>query len=98
MPEHSISAADTNVEGAHRSSYAGRRIALLTQHGKERVVAPVLRRALGCNVELVSGYDTDRLGTFTRDIPREGTQIEAVGPVENGPRRDQPEDRGNYRK
>jgi hypothetical protein len=78
MPEHSISAAGTNVEGAHRSSYAGRRIALLTQHGKERVVAPVLQRALGCNVELVSGYDTDRLGTFTRDIPREGTQIEAA--------------------
>ena len=28
--------------------YQGRRIALLTQHGKERVIAPVLDAALGC--------------------------------------------------
>ncbi len=53
-------------------------IALLTQHGKERVIAPVLDAALGCRVERVAGYDTDLLGTFTRDIPRAGTQIEAA--------------------
>lgn len=60
------------------SFYAGRRIALLTQHGKEEVVAPVLDRVLGCRVERVSGFDTDTLGSFTRDIPRAGTQIEAA--------------------
>lgn len=59
-------------------SYAGSRIALLTQHGKERVVVPVLETALGCRVERVSGYDTDQLGTFTREIPRLGTQIDAA--------------------
>ena len=58
--------------------YAGRRVALLTQHGKERVLAPVLAAALGCRVERVTGYDTDLLGTFTRDIPRVGTQLEAA--------------------
>jgi len=60
------------------ASYAGRRIALLTQHGKEGVIAPVLDAALGCRVERVSGFDTDLLGTFTRDIPRAGTQLEAA--------------------
>lgn len=60
-----------------RIDYAGRPIALLTQHGKERVIAPVLEPALGCRVELVTGYDTDRLGTFTREIPRAGSQLEA---------------------
>ena len=60
------------------SVYAGRRIALLTQHGKEHIIAPVLDRALGCRVERVSGFDTDTLGTFTRDIPRAGTQLEAA--------------------
>lgn len=60
------------------SVYAGRRIALLTQHGKEEVVAPVLDGVLGCRVERVSGFDTDTLGTFTRDIPRAGTQVEAA--------------------
>jgi len=58
--------------------YPGRRVALLTQHGKERVVAPVLDAALGCRVERIAGFDTDRLGTFTREIPRAGTQIEAA--------------------
>lgn len=38
------------------------------------MLAPVL----GCRVELVGGYDADRLGTFTRDIPRLGTQIETA--------------------
>lgn len=59
-------------------AYSGRRVALLTQHGKERIVAPVLDAALGCRVERVGGFDTDRLGTFTREIPRAGTQLEAA--------------------
>ncbi|WP_198415829.1 DUF6671 family protein [Cryobacterium glaciale] len=60
------------------SIYSGKRVALLTQHGKERVVGPVLERELGCRVEHTVGYDTDLLGTFTRDIPRSGTQLEAA--------------------
>jgi hypothetical protein len=64
--------------GHPASPYAGRRIVLLTQHGKEGVIGSVLGPALGCRVERVGGYDTDRLGTFTRDIPRAGTQIEAA--------------------
>lgn len=60
------------------SAYAGQRVALLTQHGKERVIAPVLDAALGCRVERVDGFDTDTLGSFTRDIPRAGIQIEAA--------------------
>ncbi|WP_147652921.1 DUF6671 family protein [Vulcaniibacterium gelatinicum] len=61
-----------------RTVYAGARIALLTQHGKERVIASVLDTALGCQVERVGGYDTDLLGTFTREIPRAGKQLEAA--------------------
>lgn len=61
-----------------KSIYAGRKIALLTMHGKEKVIQPVLAQSHGCQVELVTGYDTDRLGTFTRDIPRDGSQIEAA--------------------
>lgn len=59
-------------------SYAGQRIALLTQHGKELVIASVLDPVLGCRVERIDGFDTDQLGTFTRDIPRAGTQIETA--------------------
>lgn len=58
--------------------YMDRQVALLTQHGKEQVIVPALERALGCQVNHVAGYDTDRLGTFTRDISRTGTQLEAA--------------------
>lgn len=58
--------------------HRGRTAALLTQHGKERLIGPVFRDLLGCGVELISGYDTDQLGTFTREIPRAGTQLEAA--------------------
>ncbi len=59
-------------------AYRGQAVALLTQHGKEQVIAPVLDAAVGCRVKRVHGYDTDLLGTFTRDIPRAGTQREAA--------------------
>lgn len=59
-------------------AYRHQAVAFLTQHGKEQVVAPVLHAAVGCRVERVSGYDTDLLGTFTRELPRAGTQIEAA--------------------
>ena len=78
MPEHPINAAGNKVASTTRSSYDGRQIALLTQHGKLQVLAPVLQQALGCTLCLVTGYDTDLLGTFTRDIARRGTQLEAA--------------------
>ncbi|TZF87047.1 DUF6671 family protein, partial [Cognatilysobacter lacus] len=58
--------------------YAGRPVALLTCHGKQAQLAPVLEPALGCRIVHTDGYDTDRLGTFTRDVPREGTQLETA--------------------
>ena len=63
---------------ADRPTYTNQRIALLTQHGKQQVIAPVLEPALGCVIEHVTGFDTDQLGTFTRDTPRLGSQIEAA--------------------
>lgn len=33
---------------------------------------------MGCRIVLVGGYDTDKLGTFTRDIARAGNQLEAA--------------------
>lgn len=58
--------------------YDGSEFALLTKHGKQRVIAPALEDMLGCRVCLIDGYDTDLLGTFTRDVPRFGTQVEAA--------------------
>lgn len=60
------------------SHFKDQRIALLTQHGKERVIAPVLEPALSCVIETVTGFDTDQLGSFTRDVPRWGSQLDAA--------------------
>lgn len=60
------------------SVYSGQRIALLTQHGKQTPLSEVLGHGLSCHLEHVSEYDTDLLGTFTRDIARSGSQLEAA--------------------
>jgi hypothetical protein len=64
--------------GQLMSIFKDQQIALLTQHGKEQAIASILEPALGCVIRHVSGFDTDQLGTFTRDQPRLVTQLEAA--------------------
>ena len=63
---------------AFRTTFAGAIAALGTRHGKERVIGPTLQAELGIRVELVNDLDTDRFGTFTREIPRAGTARETA--------------------
>lgn len=51
---------------------------LATMHGKEQVIAPILEQGLGLKVELATGIDTDRFGTFSHDIERTGSQLDAA--------------------
>jgi hypothetical protein len=53
-------------------------IALATLHGKQPLLAQVLEPATGCRVVHVPEVDTDRFGTFTRDVARTGKQLEAA--------------------
>ena len=62
----------------HPKPYSGLKASLLTQHGKESVICPQLLDSNGLEVVHISGYDTDKLGTFTRDIPRHGSQLDAA--------------------
>ncbi|ANJ00261.1 hypothetical protein A8O14_09330 [Polynucleobacter wuianus] len=62
----------------HLKPYDGLKASLLTQHGKESVICPEMLNTNGLEVIHVTGYDTDKLGTFTRDIPRYGSQLEAA--------------------
>lgn len=61
-----------------RHPWAGERIALLTRHGKEQVLGPLLASVTGARVELVDDVDTDAFGTFTREVPRAGSQLDAA--------------------
>ncbi len=51
---------------------------LATMHGKERAIAPVLESGLGLRVALALGLDTDRFGTFSREVERTGSPLEAA--------------------
>ncbi|HHZ08464.1 MAG TPA: hypothetical protein GX405_06750 [Rhizobiales bacterium] len=53
------------------------RVALGTMHGKAAAIAPPLAR-LGIAVVVPEGLDTDRFGTFTGEVPRAGSMIEAA--------------------
>ena len=50
--------------------YPQQPVSLLTNHGKQRVIAPVLEQGLGCRICWVDGFDTDTLGSFSRETPR----------------------------
>ena len=53
-------------------------MAFLTQHGKQNLIQASLETALGCEILHTDCYDTDLLGTFTRDVDRPGSQFEAA--------------------
>ena len=58
--------------------YSGQRISFLTQHGKDALLGPLFSEKLACSLVRATGFDTDQLGTFTRDVPRPDTQLAAA--------------------
>lgn len=64
--------------GQATSCYARQQITLLSRHAKERVMAPIFGEQLGAELCVDFGYDTDQLGSFTREIPRLLSQREAA--------------------
>ena len=63
---------------AAKNLYQHRKVAFLTQHGKQTLLRGPLETALGCELVHTDAYDTDLLGTFTRDQIRPGSQVEAA--------------------
>ncbi|MBL0164773.1 MAG: hypothetical protein IPP82_14275 [Xanthomonadales bacterium] len=51
---------------------------LATMHGKERVIAPLLKRMLGLQVSVPIDFDTDRFGSFSRQVARTVSAIDAA--------------------
>jgi hypothetical protein len=47
-------------------------------HAKERIIGPVLLDRMGLIVEVPDKFDTDRFGTFSREIERKGSQLDAA--------------------
>jgi hypothetical protein len=62
----------------NQSLFTNRVAVLATMHQKERVIAPILAKEFGIKVTILEDFNTDLFGTFTREIKRLGTQIEAA--------------------
>lgn len=57
------------------SLFVNRVAVLATMHRKEQAIAPLLEATLGLTVAVPSGFDTDRFGTFTREVKRPADQL-----------------------
>ncbi len=58
--------------------YQHQAVAFATMHGKEKAVAKAFARQLAASITVPVGIDTDALGTFTGEVPRAGTIVEAA--------------------
>ncbi|SDF91363.1 DUF6671 family protein [Mucilaginibacter gossypii] len=58
--------------------FKGRKLVIATMHGKEKVIAPLLEKALGVEALLPEGFNTDRYGTFSGEIEREKDPLETA--------------------
>jgi hypothetical protein len=63
---------------ARSHPYAGQCAAIATIHGKESVVAPIMAQWFGLRLERADGIDTDALGTFSGEIERKGSMLDAA--------------------
>ncbi len=58
--------------------HRNRTAVLATMHCKEQVIAPLFATELSIAITVPPQFDTDRFGTFTREVKRPGTQLEAA--------------------
>lgn len=58
--------------------FEGRRLLVATKHKKEEVIAPLFFNEFGLTSFLIDDFDTDILGTFTGEIERNGSPLEAL--------------------
>jgi len=66
------------MSGKRSFSVAGKNAVLATMHGKDGVIRPLVEIFLGSSVRVPDAFDTDRLGTFSRDVERIGSQLDAA--------------------
>lgn len=58
--------------------YENRKIVLLTKHKKEDAIKLTLERATGAELIVETRFDTDKLGTFSREMKRSKSQLETA--------------------
>ncbi len=56
----------------------GRKIVIATMYKKEQVIAPLIKKHFDVEIVVPKQFNSDKFGTFTRDIKRAGNQLEAA--------------------
>jgi hypothetical protein len=56
------------------SIFQHRRVLLVTRHGKQKVIAPLLQEAMNITMDVSENIDTDEFGTFSGDVERPADQ------------------------
>ena len=67
-----MSAAHVSHETTGAVAQTVQRVSFLTCHDKARLVVEALA-PLGLRIDALSSYDTDHFGTFSREVPRQGS-------------------------
>ncbi|HEY9827438.1 MAG TPA: DUF6671 family protein [Stenomitos sp.] len=73
-----MSAEESDAAAAELDWYRDRTAILATMHRKEQVIAPLFAEAFALPVVVLPEFDTDQFGTFTGEVERCGTQLEAA--------------------
>ena len=63
---------------ANEHIFNGRKVVIATKHQKEQVIGPALQEAFGMEYIVSEKLDTDLLGTFTGEVERVLTPVEAA--------------------
>ncbi len=63
---------------ASEHNFNGRKVVIATKHQKEQVIGPALQEAFGMKYIVSEDVDTDLLGTFTGEVDRVLTPVEAA--------------------
>lgn len=58
--------------------FSGRTIVIATKHQKEKVISPIMQKSFDLDIVVPDDFDTDQFGTFTREVKRKGSQLEAA--------------------
>lgn len=58
--------------------FSGRTIVIATKHQKEKVIAPIMQKSFDLDIVVPDDFDTDQFGTFTLEVKRKGSQLEAA--------------------
>lgn len=58
--------------------FENRKVVLLTKHEKEKAIRLALEQETGCELIVESRFDTDKLGTFSREIERPKSQLDTA--------------------